>query len=187
VFTHGFISETINEEDEEDEGPMIIDAADIPGMILQPESYKLLELPKYRELKKSNKIFKSEVYSTNGYCYQLIVRPNGLRYTKGFNTCIGIWLKPVQGAADKDLEWPARVELELRVHTFDDSADIDGLVIPMQEYTWTRKDTKSINPVMNFDLEALKHSKIEEKCEIDTESGESSVFILIIDNIHIHT
>jgi hypothetical protein len=130
---------------------------------------KVLEVLKYKELKKLNKAFESEVYSTKGYCYQLIVRPNGLPYTKGFKKYIGVWLKPVQGEKDRYLDWPARVRLELTI------GGTDGLKIQMQEYTWTRKDTKSINPVLNFDLEVFEHSKVE-KC------GVHGVSILIDDD-----
>jgi hypothetical protein len=130
----------------------------------QDKKNKVVKVLKYRELKKSNKVFESEVYSTKGYCYQLIVRPNGLRYTKGFNKCIGVWLKPVQGEEDKHLDWPARVRLGLT---------IGGAEVQMQDYTWTRKDTKSINPVLNFDLEVFEHSKIEKKYEDQEECGVS--------------
>jgi hypothetical protein len=98
------------------------------------------------------------------------------------NTWDGIWLKPLQGQSDDSLDWPAKVRLSLRIQSFSDCPETDGLTIPMKEYTWTKEDTKSINPVLKFDLLALKHSAIDRnKCVIVRDSEEGSSIRIIIE------
>ena len=98
--------------------------------------------------------------SRDGYPYKLIVRPNGLRFTKGHNKCVGIWFKPMP----YNLRETARIKLSIAVES-PTKTEVEGLSIPTAEYTWDKKDVISQNPAFSFDLTAIKHSAIEQaKC-----------------------
>ncbi len=138
-----------------------------------------VEILDYFELKDKNQVWVSEIFSTNeGYKFCLHIRPNGLRYTAGFNKCVGIWFKPMPGENDSQLPWPAKVNLSLWVQNVSGSSVIDGLVIDMKEYTWKREDTRSINPAFKLNLTALRHNAIEEGCIIN-DGGRKSIIIVI--------
>lgn len=130
-----------------------------------------IEIPNYPDLKSKNKKWESPPLRTNGgYRYTLVVRPNGLKFTEGYNECIGIWLKPMPGEDDDELDWPARVKMALRVKNFTSDGDSEGdanLLVPMDKYTWQRGDTKSRYPVFRFPA-TIKHTAVEKaKCVVE--------------------
>lgn len=141
-----------------------------------------IEMQSFNKLLQKNMAWESGALSTmQGYMYSLIIRPNGLRYTKGFNKCMGVWLKPLQGEKDKSLDWPAKVKLTLRIRSFGDETNCSDLVTT-RECKWKIEDTKSINPVLNFDLMALKLCAIQDPsrgCIIHRENEDASVIIII--------
>lgn len=115
------------------------------------------ELKDYYGLKESDSRWVSNPRSTlAGYKYSLIVRPNGLRYAEGYGRCLGAWINPIPGDHDNELPWPAKVKMSLQV-----KGSYDKLVIPMQEYTWGKFDTKCHCPAFHFKLDAIEHSAIE--------------------------
>ena len=124
-----------------------------------------IEVPNYKDLKAKSKKWESPPLSTKiGYRFTLVVRPNGLKYTKSYNKSIGVWLKPMPSERDDLFEWPARVRMALRVEDFssDGNSECDkGLVIPMEEYSWKRDTTNSRYPVFGFPA-TIKHSAVEE-------------------------
>ena len=52
-------------------------------------------IPSFSDLWRNNGVFKSKRLYTyaHKYPYRLWIRPNGLKFTKSYNKCIGIWLK----------------------------------------------------------------------------------------------
>lgn len=137
------------------------------------ERDQLIEIPNYTYLKSKKKRWESPPLRTiQGYRYTLVFRPNGLKFTEGYNECIGVWLKPMPSEADDGLEWPARVKMALRVKSFTSDSDSEGdenLVIPMKEYTWKKEDTNSRYPVFAFPS-TIKHTAVEKeeaKCVVD--------------------
>lgn len=124
----------------------------------------------YWKLKAADKRWVSEaLFTPGGHKYSLIVRPNGLKYAKGYGSCVGIWLNPLRGDKDETLTWPARVRMSLRVLS-GGLSDYTNLTIPMKEYTWKKYETKFRYPAFNFDLTAIKHEAVESsesKCLTD--------------------
>ena len=131
---------------------------------------RAVEIPGYTRLKECDKRWESEARFTRDlYKYSLIVRPNGLKYTKGYGKCIGIWFRPLPSDHDDELEWPARVTFTVTVKSFGIDSDLEkSLTIPKQEYTWKREATKFRYPAFNFDLTILCHTLIENsQCIVD--------------------
>ena len=85
--------------------------------------------------------------SYHNYPFKLIIRPNGLRFTKGHKKCVGIWFKPLP----YNLSGPANVRLMVQAVSPTNS-EVEGLIIPMKEYTWTEEDIIGQNPAFCFDL-----------------------------------
>ena len=162
-------------------------------VMTQPLHHEV-EIDNYLQLKANNNIFESEVFSTQkGHKFILIIRPNGLQYTKGFNNCMGVWLKPVPGEKDSKLSWPAKVKLSLKIKARSAGHDNIGHSIPaentkstnilglstVKDCEWFRDDTKSVNPVLNFDLLDLKQNAIEQHC---LTNGYQSIILIIEEN-----
>lgn len=123
---------------------------------LSPDSFPDIVIPNYNERKSDNSKWESPpLVTSSGYPYRLLIRPNGLKFTKGYGKCLGIWFKP----EPYDLEEPVTVELSIRVKTPDGSRN-DKLVIPMKKYSWDRSATTRPNPAFCFDLMAIKHEDI---------------------------
>lgn len=115
-----------------------------------------IEIPHYCDLKSKNGKWESQpLYTRSGFKFVLIVRPNGLKYTKSFNRSIGIWLKPVP--SDSELNFPADVTLALRVGL---DAEGDGLLVPPTRCTWKKEDTHSRYPVVAFEP-TITHTAVE--------------------------
>ena len=96
--------------------------------------------------------------SYHNYPFKLIIRPNGLRFTKGHKKCVGIWFKPLP----YNLSGPANVRLMVQAVSPTNS-EVEGLIIPMKEYTWTEEDIIGQNPAFCFDLTAITHSAIKQE------------------------
>lgn len=129
-------------------------------------------VPDYYKLKGSDKRWVSKPRLTSaGYKYSLIVRPNGLRHTEGYGKCLGAWFNPMPG--DK-MCWPATVKMSLKIKSI--ASVSSDLVIPMEEYTWDRSETKCRYPAFCFDLNKLQHCDIEETC---VEKGDEKITMII--------
>ena len=77
-----------------------------------------VKIPRYQKTKERNGVYESKTLA-GSYPYKLLIRPNGLKFTKGYGKCIGIWLKP----EPCKLEKPVKVYLSIVVKTQDSSWD----------------------------------------------------------------
>lgn len=118
-----------------------------------------IEIPHYQDLKSNNEMWESQpLYTRENFKYVLIVRPNGLKYTKSFKKSISISLKPVSSHRDHELNYPAEVTLTLRVGTTDGTNE--GLCSGPKQCRWDREDTHSRYPVVAFEP-TIMHSAVE--------------------------
>ena len=135
----------------------------------------MVTIPNYLEIKAKNGVYESGKLFTHAckYPYKLLIRPNGLKFTKGYGKCMGIWLKP----EPCNLKKPVKVYLSIVVKTQGEASTTNNkLTIPKTECTWDEEDTTSPNPAVCFALNAIQHSDILEADCIDSD-GSLTLFV----------
>lgn len=125
-------------------------------------SSQQVKVQNYWSLKEGNKQWVSKPrFTTAGYKYCLVVMPNGLKHAEGYGESVGVWLNPMRGDKDDQLDWPAEVWMSLRIQSSKKDMELE---IPKMKYSWARSETKHRYPAFNFDLTTFTHDVVESQC-----------------------
>ena len=107
-----------------------------------------------KEKKFLDGIFESGPLTLAGHRFKLVFRPNGLKYTTGYENAIGLWFKPLPC----HLPTPAKMKMSIGVR---DTEGREKTFIGEEDHSWDEDDTISDYPAFNFNLDRIQHDDIQ--------------------------